>query len=140
MTQKIPRWLCFAISILTILALRYLTGAIADRVTPEDFIGTWCTNPQAPGDGTYLVLEQEGTYLLYKQLQVLEQGRYFQEKELGKVTSIRCVSGTVEETVYLVGDNSSLCMADGLYRAEQASLVKFEKISDVPTYINLKNQ
>lgn len=95
------------------------------RASEENVVGTYTTGEKKEAE--YITLEQSGDCAVYTQLGNIKWGTYSKEDE---VISMAFSDGTVyavymNEHIYTFSESSQ-------------SIAKFQKISDTPTYINVK--
>ncbi len=95
------------------------------RAHPEDVrpVGTFCTDPST-GNGEYAVLDQDGHFYRYRQFQPLDQGTCTADGSLVTVQT-----GERRFQMLISGRTLYLPETDG-------RLTAFEKISDIPVFIN----
>lgn len=117
---------------ITLILLAIFLGIILFQVytisklsaSEENVVGTYTTGGEEEAE--YITLEQSGDCAVYTQLGNIKWGTYSKENE---VISMTFSDGTVyavhiNEHIYTFSENSQ-------------SIVKFQKISDTPTYINV---
>lgn len=100
-----------------------------ERSILKNVIGTYiCEVNNNPGNSLYLSLEKNGDYLLYKQFQTISKGKYVEQDK--KVIILEGEDGQ-KEYVFFDGQDTIYCTVnpDGYV---------YERISNVPLYINLK--
>lgn len=100
-----------------------------DEISNDSVVGTYATNdPSVSSDATYLVMDKDGSYCIYKQLaeEAIDEGTYKADSD-GKYIM---ESKTSEEfdAVYVGG-----CL---FLAGDERTILRFEKFDDVPSYIN----
>lgn len=91
--------------------------------------GTYIAGAEVSPDCNYLVLQADGSYVLYKQFELLEEGCYM--PEAANIYALTAQDGAARSVIYEDG-------ADTLYvTGLDNSIVVFSKISQMPTFINL---
>lgn len=115
----------------SLLANGILLGIIFDT-SEKSIVGTYCTNGGKVPDGKYIVFEPNGDYVIYKQFELIEKGRYT-AAENHIYTLKQAESGG--EPCNAVFNNS-----DVIYFSSDNKVETLSKISDVPTYINLQDE
>lgn len=98
-----------------------------NNLTPEEnIVGTYMAGNL--GDAEYITLEQDGDCAAYVQLGHVKWGTYSKEDE---VISMTFSDGIV----------SAVYMNESIYTFSERgqSIVKFQKISDIPTYTNVNS-
>lgn len=98
---------------------------------PQQITGTYCSGEQVSGEDIYLALEQDGSYTLYRQFELLQSGSYHREQELEKMQlfSLRSAESAATWLLWDGGEQLLLLSAD--------TALPLHKISDTPSYINL---
>lgn len=93
-------------------------------------VGTYCSGKQELENTEYITFDKNGKYIMYKQFEVLEKGNYSLQKE--KVISLESSDNSI--TNVLMGEGSVI------YYIDKMSDIKcLNKISDIPTYININD-
>lgn len=94
------------------------------------FIGTYSTSIGIESsDTTYIVFTSDGKYTLYKQFAIIASGEYIAES-YEKITYIVCLEDDTPEIHFIFIDGM-------IYQIEDRTLVRFDRISSTPTYINI---
>jgi len=97
------------------------------RPAEPDPVGTFCDGEQVSPDSRYLTLQTDGSYLLYRQFERLEEGSWeAAQEEDSLLLTLRAADGSIRE--------AALTKSEILRLGEQ----EFRRISDTPTYINVK--
>ncbi len=116
--------------VIGVMILVQLKAEPADEVDGSSIVGTYANgDPAAPSyDTTYLVMESDGSYCIYKQLadeaidkgnyEVISDGKYIMESSMTDRYEAVCVDG-------------HMCLA-----WEGRTILRLEKFNDVPEYIN----
>ena len=127
-TQYILAFIVIAYAaLITFLYAAKVSAAKGAGIT--EITGTYITADNQLENAEYLVLKSDGTYLHYRQYKVLHEGTY----ETDEYIQYR----------YKLYNNEScfgqiLTDADGIYLInEKEDHLRFEKISETPTYINI---
>ena len=97
--------------------------------TEPSVVGSYATcDPSASADGTYLVMESDGSYCIYKQLadKAIDEGSYRAGPD-GKFIMESKLSDTYD---VVAADGCIFLAGDG------RTIMRFEKYDDVPSYIN----
>lgn len=112
------------------LCANIVLGALLFSERPAgSVVGTYCTGDGMSQDDCYLVFLQDSTYVLYKQFEIVEKGRYYAED--GGVYLLRSEDKTKETLAVFDG-------ADQIrYYEPGAGVLSFTRISDIPAFINL---
>ncbi len=94
--------------------------------------GTYATSPGAPGGGEYLVFDSDGQFWHYRQFEMLDRGTYAAADREKQIYELNGEAGR---------DYSVVCTAEGVYffRPDENQVGYFEKMSDVPTFINVES-
>lgn len=95
--------------------------------------GTYCT--QNHGDSMYLVLEKDGTYLLYRQFEVLDSGKYDRSVSTKEFSVYTLVSKDMDKKLKMTADKKTIVLSE----LENSDVV-MEKISDTSVYININEK
>lgn len=82
-------------------------------------------------DATYLVLEKEGTYLLYQQDRIIDKGEYYPTDTDYKTYKLK--SEKVEKFYEVTVDKETITIVG----IEGADKIDMKKIDDIPIYINI---
>lgn len=93
-------------------------------------IGTYCTGNGISENDRYLVLQKDGSYVLYKQFELIEKGNYWSNDS--SIYSLIPESDSLEHSI--VYNTDTIYFFDS-YRG----VIIYTKIDSVPTYINLPN-
>ena len=115
--------------ILGIAILVQLKAEPNDDISTASVVGTYATNdPSVSSDATYLVMDKDGSYCIYKQLaekaidegayKAGSDGKYIMESSMTDKYEALCIDGCI-------------CIA-----GEGRTIMCFEKYDDVPSYIN----
>lgn len=115
--------------ILGIATLVQLKAEPNDDISTASVVGTYATNdPSVSSDATYLVMDKDGSYCIYKQLaekaidegtyKAGSDGKYIMESSMTDKYEALCIDGCI-------------CIA-----GEGRTIMCFEKYDDVPSYIN----
>lgn len=115
--------------ILGIAILVQLKAEPNDDISNDSVVGTYATNdPSVSSDATYLVMDKDGSYCIYKQLaeEAIDEGtykpgadgKYIMESIMTDKYEALCIDGCI-------------CLA-----GEGRTIMCFEKYDDVPSYIN----
>ena len=115
--------------ILGIATLVQLKAEPNDDISTASVVGTYATNdPSVSSDATYLVMDKDGSYCIYKQLaekaidegtyKAGSDGKYIMESSMTDKYEALCIYGCI-------------CIA-----GEGRTIMCFEKYDDVPSYIN----
>ena len=115
--------------ILGIAILVQLKAEPNDDISTASVVGTYATNdPSVSSDATYLVMDKDGSYCIYKQLaekaidegtyKAGSDGKYIMESSMTDKYEALCIDGCI-------------CIA-----GEGRTIMCFEKHDDVPSYIN----
>ena len=115
--------------ILGIAILVQLKAEPNDDISNDSVVGTYATNdPSVSSDATYLVMDKDGSYCIYKQLaekaidegtyKAGSDGKYIMESSMTDKYEALCIDGCI-------------CIA-----GEGRTIMCFEKYDDVPSYIN----
>lgn len=115
--------------ILGIAILVQLKAVSHDEISDDSVVGTYATNdPSVSSDATYLVMDKDGSYCIYKQLaeEAIDEGaykagsdgKYIMESSMTDKYEALCIDGCI-------------CLA-----GEGRTIMYFEKYDDVPSYIN----
>lgn len=115
--------------ILGIATLVQLKAVSHDDISTASVVGTYATNdPSVSSDATYLVMDKDGSYCIYKQLaekaidegtyKAGSDGKYIMESSMTDKYEALCIDGCI-------------CIA-----GEGRTIMCFEKYDDVPSYIN----
>ena len=115
--------------ILGIAILVQLKAEPNDDISTASVVGTYATNdPSVSSDATYLVMDKDGSYCIYKQLaekaidegtyKAGSDGKYIMESSMTDKYEALCIDGCI-------------CLA-----GEGRTIMCFEKYDDVPSYIN----
>lgn len=115
--------------ILGIAILVQLKAVSHDEISNDSVVGTYATNdPSVSSDATYLVMDKDGSYCIYKQLaeEAIDEGtykagsdgKYIMESSMTDKYEALCIDGCI-------------CIA-----GEGRTIMCFEKYDDVPSYIN----
>ena len=115
--------------ILGIATLVQLKAVSHDEISTASVVGTYATNdPSVSSDATYLVMDKDGSYCIYKQLaekaidegtyKAGSDGKYIMESSMTDKYEALCIDGCI-------------CIA-----GEGRTIMCFEKYDDVPSYIN----
>ena len=115
--------------ILGIATLVQLKAVSHDDISTASVVGTYATNdPSVSSDATYLVMDKDGSYCIYKQLaekaidegtyKAGSDGKYIMESSMTDKYEALCIDGCI----FLAG--------------EGRTIMCFEKYDDVPSYIN----
>ena len=115
--------------ILGIAILVQLKAEPNDDISTASVVGTYATNdPSVSSDATYLVMDKDGSYCIYKQLaeEAIDEGaykagsdgKYIMESSMTDKYEALCIDGCI-------------CLA-----GEGRTIMCFEKYDDVPSYIN----
>ena len=115
--------------ILGIAILVQLKAEPNDDISTASVVGTYATNdPSVSSDATYLVMDKDGSYCIYKQLaeEAIDEGaykagsdgKYIMESSMTDKYEALCIDGCI-------------CLA-----GECRTIMCFEKYDDVPSYIN----
>ena len=115
--------------ILGIAILVQLKAEPNDDISTASVVGTYATNdPSVSSDATYLVMDKDGSYCIYKQLaekaidegtyKAGSDGKYIMESSMTDKYEALCIEGCI-------------CIA-----GEGRTIMCFEKYDDVPSYIN----
>ena len=115
--------------ILGIAILVQLNAEPNDDISTASVVGTYATNdPSVSSDATYLVMDKDGSYCIYKQLaekaidegtyKAGSDGKYIMESSMTDKYEALCIDGCI-------------CIA-----GEGRTIMCFEKYDDVPSYIN----
>ena len=108
------------------LALLLMLG-FSLRPVELDPVGTFCAGEQVSPDSRYLTLQSDGSYLLYRQFERLEEGSWeVAQEEDSLLITLQAADGTVKQAV--------LARSEILRLGEE----EFHRISDTPTYVNVK--
>lgn len=127
-TQYILAFIVIAYAVLITFLYAAKVSAAKDADITE-ITGTYITADNQLEDAEYLVLKSDGTYLHYKQYKVLQEGTY----ETDEYIKYRCKLYNNESCFGQI-----LADADGIYLIdEKEDHLRFEKISETPTYINI---
>lgn len=97
---------------------------------PNSIIGTYCSGAEVSPNSNYLVFETDGSYTLYKQFELLEEGGYVAEAT--NVYALTAQDGAAHSVVYEDGSDTLY------YNGFDNSIEVFSKISQTPTFINLQ--
>ena len=115
--------------VLGIAILVHLKAEPNDDISTASVVGTYATNdPSVSSDATYLVMDKDGSYCIYKQLaekaidegayKAGSDGKYIMESSMTDKYEALCIDGCI-------------CIA-----GEGRTIMCFEKYDDVPSYIN----
>ena len=115
--------------ILGIATLVQLKAEPNDDISTASVVGTYATNdPSVSSDATYLVMDKDGSYCIYKQLaekaidegtyKAGSDGKYIMESSMTDKYEALCIDGCI-------------CIA-----GEGRTIMCFETYDDVPSYIN----
>ena len=115
--------------ILGIAILVQLKAEPNDDISTASVVGTYATNdPSVSSDATYLVMDKDGSYCIYKQLaekaidegtyKAGSDGKYIMESSMTDKYEALCIDGCI-------------CIA-----GEGRTIMCFEKYDNVPSYIN----
>lgn len=114
--------------VLGVMILVQLKAEPADEVDGSSIIGTYANGDPSMPNLTYLVMDRDGSYLIYKQLadeaidkgnyEVISDGKYMMESSMTDKYEAVLDDGCI----YLAG--------------EERTILSLEKYSDVPEYIN----
>lgn len=124
------------ISLLLALSLTFnvvFFGQMQRLKNPRDksVVGTFLMGNELDVDNSaYMVFQQDGKYVLYKQFEVLEKGSYSDEGQ-GFYALTPAGSGQGGRVVYNGSDEAVLVDSGG-------GTELFVRISDIPTFINVK--
>ena len=123
-------WISICLTILLVLsfALILKQGNELRMADAPQIVGTYQFSSLNPAEGEYLVFDQNGRYHHYYQFEMLEQGTY----AVGEANVYNLFSDT--------GNPSAIvCVVDRVYSLSKKdnALHPFEKISDIPSFINV---
>lgn len=114
--------------VLGVMILVQLKAEPADEVDGSSIIGTYANGDPSMPNLTYLVMDRDGSYLIYKQLadeaidkgnyEVISDGKYMMESSMTDKYEAVLDDGCI----YLAG--------------EERTILSLEKYSNVPEYIN----
>ncbi len=115
--------------ILGIAILVQLKAVSHDKISNDSVVGTYATNdPSVPSAATYLVMDRDGSYCIYKQLaeDAIDKGSY----KAGSNGKYIMESSMTDEYEAVLDDGC-------IYLAwEGRTILSLEKYSNVPEYIN----
>lgn len=97
---------------------------VSSREYSDDIVGTYCTGDGRDEEDEYLTFTKDGSYCLYRQSKILEEGTY---TEAG-------------ENIFNLNDSdTSIISADRkIYRPDASfEVISYAKISDTPVRINI---
>ncbi|KMZ52933.1 hypothetical protein HMPREF0980_02795 [Dorea sp. D27] len=97
---------------------------VSSREYSDDIVGTYCTGDGRDEEDEYLTFTKDGSYCLYRQSKILEEGTY---TEAG-------------ENIFTLNDSdTSIISADRkIYRPDASfEVISYAKISDTPVRINI---
>lgn len=116
--------------VLGVMILVQLKAEPADEVDAGSIIGTYATgDPSIPSqDLTYLVMDRDGSYCIYKQLaeEAIDRGTYTDGPD-GKYI----MESSMTDKYEAVLDDGCIYLA-----GEERTILSLEKYSNVPEYIN----
>lgn len=98
--------------------------------------GTYSSDKEGLSDCQYIIFNQDGTCCRYKQFQIIEYGQY-QIKYLENIIYIQSffnVENSIEYNMFISNNSKKLYLIQ-----DGKDFISFEKISSVPTYINVSS-
>lgn len=90
--------------------------------------GTYLCEGLSPGAGTYLVFGEKGDYTLYRQSGVLSAGTYAED-----ANGVYVLKGEGLTVPYVTYDGK-----DSVHFFSVPDTYTYQRISDIPTYINVE--
>lgn len=114
--------------VLGVMILVQLKAEPADEVDAGSIIGTYATGDPSMPNLTYLVMDRDGSYLIYKQLakEAIDRGSYKDGPD-GKYI----MESSMTDKYEAVLDDGCIYLA-----GEERTILSLEKYSNVPEYIN----
>lgn len=114
-----------AASLCLIVALLVMLGMSLRR---QPLTGTYLCEGLSPGTGTYLVFDGKGDYTLYRQSGVLSAGTYAED-----ANGVYVLKGEGLTVPYVTYDGK-----DSVHFFSVPDTYTYQRISDIPTYINVE--
>ena len=115
--------------VLGVMILVQLKAEPADEVDGSSIVGTYANGDSSSSqDLTYLVMDRDGSYLIYKQLakEAIDRGSYKDGPD-GKYI----MESSMTDKYEAVLDDGCIYLA-----GEERTILSLEKYSNVPEYIN----
>ena len=94
----------------------------------QPLTGTYLCEGLSPGAGTYLVFDEKGDYTLYRQSGVLSAGTYAED-----ANGVYVLKGEGLTVPYVTYDGK-----DSVHFFSVPDTYTYQRISDIPTYINVE--
>lgn len=114
--------------VLGVMILVQLKAEPADEVDTGSIVGTYANGDPSMPNLTYLVMDRDGSYLIYKQLakEAIDRGSYKDGPD-GKYI----MESSMTDKYEAVLDDGCIYLA-----GEERTILSLEKYSNVPEYIN----
>lgn len=97
---------------------------VSSREYSDDIVGTYCTGDGRGEEDEYLTFTKDGSYCLYRQSKIIEEGAYTEAGE--NVFTLN------------VSDTSIISADHKIYRPDASfKIISYAKISDTPVRINI---
>lgn len=110
-----------------LLGISILYNPTISPADEKSIIGTYNSAPDYPNQGEYVVFEENDKVCRYMQLEGSNAGTFYQKEE--NIFILTFEETKVKTTAIFCGEIMYLC--------EGEQVKKYEKISDVPTYIGI---
>ena len=118
-------WAALAASLCLIVALLVMLGM---SLRHQPLTGTYLCEGLSPGTGTYLVFDGKGDYTLYRQSGMLSAGTYADD-----ANGVYVLKGEGLTVPYVTYDGK-----DSVHFFSVPDTYTYQRISDIPTYINVE--
>lgn len=100
----------------------------------DSIVGTYCTGEGFSENDKYIVFQQDSSYMIYSQFNVIEEGKY---NALDTDANIFSLISNDKASEHLIVYNQP----DGICLVEDSNnIINFTRISKTPTFINLQNR
>lgn len=115
--------------VIGVMILVQLKAEPADEVDTGSIIGTYANGDPSMPNLTYLVMDRDGSYLIYKQLadEAIDRGSYRDVSTDGRYI----MESSMTDEYEAVLDDGCIYLA-----GEGRTILRLEKFNDVPEYIN----
>lgn len=114
--------------IFSLLVTIVLFLAILYNSSSSEVIGTYCSGNELSANTLYLTIEENGSYVLYKQFHVISSGQYRSENKT--IYLLQSKNSSLQYLFYDGKNEVSFCSIDN-------GVLSFQRISNVPMYINI---